>query len=138
MLFDEQHPYFFQRRSRASGYYHRPCCSRVLWSASRVGTIPFFRAGRRLYLGWTVHQFWCSTSTVDSFVFCFCLSRVSSVCTCSIHVCLNTLKLVSWFSVFGFLFCLGWPGTNGEKQNLNQQTLGFSGKTRMEYKRTKA
>ena len=67
MLF-EQHPYFVRRRSRASGY-RRPCSSRV-WSASRVGTLPsFFRAGRRLYRSWTVHQCWCSISTVDSFSF---------------------------------------------------------------------
>ena len=60
----EQHPYFVQRRSRASGY-RRPCSSRA-WSISRVGTLPsFFRVGRRLYRSWTVHQCWCSTSTVD-------------------------------------------------------------------------
>ena len=64
----QQPPYFVQRRSRASGYW-RPCSSRV-WSASRVGTLPsFFRAGRRLYRNWMVHQCWCSTSTVDSLSF---------------------------------------------------------------------
>ena len=68
MIQFEQHSYFGQRRSRASGY-RRPCSSRV-WSASRAGTLPsFFRAGRRLYRRWTVHQCWCSTSTVDSFSF---------------------------------------------------------------------
>ena len=64
----EQHPYFVQRRSRASGY-RRPCSSRA-WSACRVGTLPsVFRAGRRLYRSWTVHQCWRYTSTVDSFSF---------------------------------------------------------------------
>lgn len=28
-----------------------------------------FRAGRRIYCSWTVHQCWCPTSTVDSFSF---------------------------------------------------------------------
>ena len=41
MLFAEQYPYFFQRRSRDSGY-RRPCRSRVLWSANRVGRLPGF------------------------------------------------------------------------------------------------
>ena len=68
LLLFEQHSHFVRRRSRASGY-RRPCSSRV-WSASRVGTLPsFLRAGRRLYRSWTVHQCWCSTSTVDSFSF---------------------------------------------------------------------
>ena len=64
----EQHPYFVRRKSRVSGH-RRPCSSRV-WSASRVGTLSFFfTAGHRLYRSWTVHQFWCSISTVDSFSF---------------------------------------------------------------------
>ena len=68
MMLFEQHPYLVQRRSRASGY-RRSCSSRA-WSASRVGALPsFFRAGRRLYRSWTVHQCGCSTSTVDSFSF---------------------------------------------------------------------
>ena len=68
MMLIEQHPYFVQRRSRASGY-RRPCSSRA-WSGSRVGTLPsFFSAGRRLYRSWTVHQCWCFTSTVGSFSF---------------------------------------------------------------------
>ena len=78
MVLFEQHPYFVRRRSRALGY-RRPCSSRV-WSASRVGTLPsFFRAGRRLYHSWTVHQCWRSSSTVDSSsLLIFALSRVSS------------------------------------------------------------
>ena len=53
MMVLQQHPFFVQRKYRASGY-RRPCSSRV-WSASRVGTLPsFFRAGRRLYRIWTV------------------------------------------------------------------------------------
>ena len=68
MMLFEHHPYFVQRRSRASRY-RRPCSSRV-WLASRVGTLPsFFRAGRRLYRSSTAHQCWCFTSTVDVFSF---------------------------------------------------------------------
>ena len=61
MMLSEQHPYFVQRKSRAPGY-RRSCSSRA-WPASRLGTPPsYFRAGRRLYRSWTVHQCWCSTS----------------------------------------------------------------------------
>ena len=71
-----QHPDFAQCISRASGY-RRPCNSRD-WSASPVGPLPsFFRAGHRLYRGWTVHQCWCSTSTFDSWlVFIFDISHL--------------------------------------------------------------
>ena len=94
----EQHPYFVQRRSRASGY-RRPCSSRV-WSASRVGTLPsFFRAGRRLYRSWTVHQCWCSTSTVDSFSFLIlavvCHAYPAFVLSSSLPP--KTPKSVRWF-----------------------------------------
>ena len=62
------HPYFVHRRSRASG--HRRPCSSTVWSTSRVGTPPlFFQGGAPLCQIWTVHQCWCSTSTVDSFSF---------------------------------------------------------------------
>ena len=69
----EQHSYFVQRRSRASGYralaaaeYGRP----AVWAHSplffRAGRL---RAGRHLYRSWTVHRCWCTTSTDYSFSF---------------------------------------------------------------------
>ena len=78
ILLFEQHPYFVQCRSRASGC-RRPCSSRI-WSASSVGALPsFFRGGRRLYRSWTVHQCWCSNSTIDSF------SLLILACVCNAY-----------------------------------------------------
>ena len=110
MLPDEQHPYIFQRGSRASGYGAIAAADRVFWSASRVGTRPsLFRAGRRLYLNWTVYQCWCSALTVHTFGVSLYL-LVSSACTYSMLVSPKTLKLLGgWFlgSIFfaeGFCF----------------------------------
>ena len=114
MVLFEQHPYFVRRRSRASGYRH-PCSNRI-WSASRVGTLPsFFKAGRRLYRRWTVHQCWCSISPVDSFSFLI----LAFVCHAypafySILVFAKTLKVCSLVlgSVFRFKILLFsvWTG----------------------------
>ena len=67
MMLFEQHPYF---RAAQISRCRIPAPLQQQWSASRVGILPsFFRAGRRLYRSWTVHQCWCSTLTVDSFSF---------------------------------------------------------------------
>ena len=103
MLF-EQHPHIVQPRSRASGYW-RPCSIRVR-SASRVGTLPsFFRAGRRFYRSWTVHQCWCSISTVDSFS-CLILAFVCHAYPAFVFHAVspqNSTKICSLVLSFAFL-----------------------------------
>ena len=102
MMLLERHPYFVQRRSRAS-LYRRSCSSRV-WSASRVGTLPsFFRAGRCLYRIWTVHQCWCSSSTVDSFSF-FILALVCHGYPAFVLHRRFSRKKQSMFVLFAFVF----------------------------------
>ena len=62
----EQHPYFVQRRSRASGYRRLAAAEYnrlAVWEHSPL----FFKSERRLCRSWTVHRCCCSTSTVDSF-----------------------------------------------------------------------
>ena len=66
----EQHPYFIQRRSRASGC-RRPCSSRA-WSESRAGTLPSFLGGlgdASTAAGWCISACWCPTLTADAFSF---------------------------------------------------------------------
>ena len=67
MMLFEQHPYFVQRRSRASGYRRLAAAEYgrlAVWEHS-----PFSELGAASYPRWTVHQCWCSISTVGLFSF---------------------------------------------------------------------
>ena len=119
MVLFEQHPYFV-RRSRASEY--RPPCSSRAWSASRVGTLPsFFRAGRRLYHSWTVHQCWCSISAVDSFSFFILAFACHAYPAFVIHPCLHQSPEVCSlvFGLFLGLLLSVWPCPNDKKKKKN-------------------
>ena len=101
MMLFEQCPYFGQCRSRVSRY-RRPCSRRV-WSASRVGTLPSsFRTGRRLYRRCMMQQSRRSTSTVDSFSFLFFLLFVTRIPRSQVLQACFPQKI--YFSLF-FLFC---------------------------------
>ena len=78
----------------AAEYY-----GRLAW---RAHSPFFFRPGRPLYVRWTVHRCWCSTSTVDSFGFTFCWSPVSHFSKYSVLVSPQNSK-DSWF-VLGLVF----------------------------------
>ena len=58
----------------------------------------FFRAGRRLYRSWTVHECWCSISTVDSFSFLM-LAFVCHAYPAFVLHPRSHLKSVRWFQV---------------------------------------
>ena len=110
MMLFEQCPYFGQCRSRVSRY-RRPCSRRV-WSASRVGTLPSsFRTGRRLYRRCMMQQSRRSTSTVDSFSFLFfsfiCHSYPAFASTPSLFPPKNLLFVVFFVLFLGLSVCTG-------------------------------